>query len=140
MIYFAQTPTGSIKIGCSDDVETRLGQLANHYGAGLSLLATMQGGRKREAEIHERFAHLRLGRTEQFRPAQELLDFIGKPLLVSANPDAVEAALRLVRLQLPPAEHKEFRKLAAEEETNMALLARRVILDYIARKRKEMSK
>jgi hypothetical protein len=48
--------------------------------------------------------------------------------------------LRLVRLQLPPAEHKEFRKLAAEEETNMALLARRVVLDYIARKRKEVSK
>ncbi len=45
--------------------------------------------------------------------------------------------LRLVRLQLPPAEHKEFRKLAAEEETNMALLARRVILEYIERKRKE---
>jgi hypothetical protein len=48
--------------------------------------------------------------------------------------------LRLVRLQLPAAEHKEFRKLAAEEETNMALLARRVILEYIARKRREGSK
>jgi hypothetical protein len=48
--------------------------------------------------------------------------------------------LRLVRLQLPATAHKEFRKLAAEEETNMAILARRVILEYIARRRKEMSK
>jgi len=54
-------------------------------------------------------------------------------------PTATEE-LRLVRLQLPAAEHKEFRKLAAEEETNMALLARRVILEYIARRRKEISK
>jgi hypothetical protein len=45
--------------------------------------------------------------------------------------------LRIVRLQLPAAEHKEFRKLAAAEETNMALLARRVIQEYIARKLKE---
>lgn len=45
--------------------------------------------------------------------------------------------LRLVRLQLPPAEHKEFRKLAADEETSMALLARRLVLEYIARRRKE---
>lgn len=48
--------------------------------------------------------------------------------------------LRMVRLQLPPEEHKEFRKLAADAETNMALLARKVILEYIASKRKAGSK
>ncbi len=31
------------------------------------------------------------GRTEQFRPAPELMEFIGRPLLVGVNPDAVEA-------------------------------------------------
>jgi hypothetical protein len=49
---------------------------------------------------------------------------------------ATEAELRVVRLALPPDDHREFRKLAAAEETNMALLARRVIQDYIARHRK----
>jgi hypothetical protein len=48
--------------------------------------------------------------------------------------------LRVVRLALPPQDHKEFRKLAAAEETNMALLARRIVQEYIARKRKEGSK
>lgn len=57
-----------------------------------------------------------------------------------ANMPATAEELRLVRLQLPAAEHKEFRKLAAEEETNMAILARRVILDYIASKRKSGAK
>jgi hypothetical protein len=91
MIYYAQLPTGDIKIGCSADVETRLDQLEGHYGAELALLATMEGDRSTEAEIHARFAHLRLGRTEQFRPGADLMEFIGKPLLVGANPDAVEA-------------------------------------------------
>jgi hypothetical protein len=33
-------------------------------------------------------------------------------------------------------DHREFRKLAAAEETNMALLARRIIREWIARQRK----
>jgi hypothetical protein len=48
--------------------------------------------------------------------------------------------LRVVRLALPREDHREFRKLAAAEETNMALLARRVIQEYIARRRKEGSR
>jgi hypothetical protein len=91
VIYFAQLPGGSIKIGTSENIELRLSGLADHYGAELALLATMPGDRSIEAEIHERFSHLRLGRTEQFRPAADLMAFIGKPLLVGINPDAVEA-------------------------------------------------
>jgi hypothetical protein len=53
---------------------------------------------------------------------------------------ATGTGLRVVRLALPPEDYKEFRKLAAEEETNIALLARRVIREYIARRRKERSK
>lgn len=49
---------------------------------------------------------------------------------------ATETELRMVRLQLPPEDHREFRKLAAAEETNMALLARRIVQEYIARHRK----
>jgi hypothetical protein len=92
MIYFMQPLDGGpVKIGFSDDVETRRAQLESHYGQPLALLATMDGGRKEEQAVHSRFAHLRFGRTEQFRPAAELMTFIGRPLLVGANPNAVEA-------------------------------------------------
>ena len=92
MIYALQSINGGpIKIGFSDDVESRRRQLESHYGLPLALLATFEGGRNEERSIHERFAHLRFGKTEQFRPAADLLAFIGRPLLVSPNPDAVEA-------------------------------------------------
>jgi hypothetical protein len=45
---------------------------------------------------------LRLGRTEQFRPGADLLEFIGRPLLVGVNPDAVEASPRMTPPYLPP--------------------------------------
>jgi hypothetical protein len=51
-----------------------------------------------------------------------------------------EPRLVLIKLQLLEAERDEFRILAAKERTNMALLARRVVRDYIASKRKEVSK
>jgi hypothetical protein len=63
VIYFAQLPGGSIKIGTTNDVDARLSGLANHYGTELALLATMPGDRSVEAEMHERFSHLRLGST-----------------------------------------------------------------------------
>lgn len=50
----------------------------------------MEGGREDERNIHARFAHLRFGRSEQFRPDPELMTFIGRPLLAVANPDTVE--------------------------------------------------
>lgn len=92
MIYAVQPTTGGpVKIGYSDDVPARIRQLECHYGQTLTLLATLPGGLKEERAIHERFDHLRLGRTEQFRPAADLMAFLGCPLLVGANPDAVEA-------------------------------------------------
>jgi hypothetical protein len=45
--------------------------------------------------------------------------------------------MRLVRLELPASVHREFRMLAASEETHMALLARRIIVEYVERKAKE---
>jgi hypothetical protein len=91
LIYFMQSVDGGpIKIGTTENLVVRIKQLELHYGRPLSVLATEDGGREEERVIHARFAHLRLGRTEQFRPAAELMAFIGKPLLVSANPDAVE--------------------------------------------------
>jgi hypothetical protein len=91
MIYFAQAVDGGpIKISCSQDIDNRLLQLKDHYGRPIALLATKPGDFDTEAEIHARFAHLRLGRTEQFRPAPELMEFIGRPLLTAPDPDAIE--------------------------------------------------
>lgn len=91
MIYFVQPIDGGpIKIGHSEDISRRLPQLESHYGCALALLATMDGGQDQERLIHERFEHLRFGRTEQFRPARDLMEFIRRPLLVHAAPDAVE--------------------------------------------------
>ncbi len=92
MIYFAQDLDGGpVKIGCTDNLPVRLKQLEAHYGRPLALLGTMEGGPHEERAIHGRFAHLRFGRTERFRPAGDLMDFIGRPLLVGPNPEAVEA-------------------------------------------------
>ena len=88
MIYFAQLPTGAIKIGSSDNVRERLRTLSIEYRAKLGLLAVLPGGRKEEHAIHRQFAHLRFPKTEQFRPAPELMEFIGRPLFASTRPVA----------------------------------------------------
>lgn len=91
MVYFVQAVDGGpIKIGFSENLGRRIKQLESTYKTPLVLLKTVRGCRKKEAEIHARFSHLRLGNTEQFQPASDLMTFIGRPLLVGANPDAVE--------------------------------------------------
>lgn len=91
MIYFLQSPDGgTVKIGTALDVDARHKQLEAQYRQPLALLATLPGGREEERAIHERFASHRLGKTEQFRPVAEIMAFLGRPLLVSPDPDAVE--------------------------------------------------
>ena len=91
MIYFAQLQSGSIKIGVTNNLEQRITSLTTYYRARPTVLCTMEGDIRTEREIHERFSHLRLGKTEQFKPGADLMEFIGRPLLVGQNPDAVEA-------------------------------------------------
>jgi Meiotically up-regulated gene 113 len=87
VIYFVQSVVGGpIKIGCAVKIDRRIKELELYYGRKLILLATMEGDRSTEKEIHERFKHLRLesGRSrgvkvEQFRPSPDLMEFIGKP-------------------------------------------------------------
>jgi hypothetical protein len=84
LIYFLQSIDGGpVKIGSSKDITRRHEELEAYYGRPLVLLATMEGGRKEETVIHQRFRRLRFGRTEQFRPDPELMEFIGRPLLVN---------------------------------------------------------
>jgi len=78
----------------------------------------------------------------EFRPGAELLEFIGKPLLVSPNPEAVEVYvgpaghLKLVRLEIPPDYHRDSRVIAAKQETTMAILVRKLVQDFIDHHRK----
>jgi hypothetical protein len=92
MIYFVQPIDGGpVKIGFTDNLSARLIQLEQHYRVSLAVLATLPGDRAVERSIHKKFAHLRFGQTEQFRPEAELFEFINKPLLVCPNPELVEA-------------------------------------------------
>jgi hypothetical protein len=104
-----------VKIGFSDNVPARIKQLEATYNQPLALLATRPGRFKEEKEIHARFDHLRFPRTEQFRPAPELMAFIGRPLLVGINPDAVEvmpATLATITIKGDPAWRKWAEELA----------------------------
>jgi hypothetical protein len=134
MIYFARLPSGSIKIECTDDVDQRMQSLKFQYGSGLAILHTMPGGQEAEHELHERFAHLRFGRSEQFRAGLDLLEFIGKSLLVNAAPEAVE---RLepkkvpIRMDLKPEDHKEMERQAGMRDITISSLARMIIVEWL---------
>lgn len=137
MIYFAQTPTGSIKIGFSSRADVRIRSLENHYGECLCLLRIMPGGRGTERKIHDRFSHLRFGRTEQFRPGPDLIEFIIRPILLRTDPakvDAIRERLMLIAIQLPAPTAEKFRVEAAKEGRSMSNMARRVIEDWIAKR------
>jgi hypothetical protein len=51
-----------------------------------------------------------------------------KPAMPATQPE-----MRSVRLYLPLDDHRRLRRLAADNETNMAILARRIVQDYIAK-------
>jgi len=48
-----------------------------------------------------------------------------------------QAELKAVRLYLPAGHHKRLRRIAADYETNMALMARKIVMEYIDRQDKE---
>ncbi len=94
MVYFVQAIEGGpIKIGTTANLDVRLKTLESIYGRPLAVLAIMEGGHDVEREIHARFNAHRFGRTEQFRPASELMAFIGRPLLACAG-DVIEMPVR----------------------------------------------
>lgn len=66
---------GDIKIGTSANFHLRFYDHQRHYGR-LKLIGMIQGTQSDEHEIHQHFAAYRIKRTECFKPAQELLDFI----------------------------------------------------------------
>ena len=74
LVYFIQDRK-RVKIGYSYNPEARMAIFTTH--TTLKLLATEPGGRTREAELHKKFAHLRIPqRREWFYLKQEILDYI----------------------------------------------------------------
>jgi hypothetical protein len=146
LVYFMQSVNGGpVKIGTTDYLEYRHDQLEKHYKTSLAILATMEGGVEKEAEIHARFDHLRMGqpgrrgkRPEQFRPDPELMAFIGRPLLAAPDPDAVEmmasepAQHSIITLKGPP-EFKIWLKELADHARLPATLTIDMALKHFAK-------
>jgi hypothetical protein len=78
-VYFAQSINGGpIKIGCAVDVEKRLKSLQVGSPTPLKLLGVLYGGgRKKENELHKRFATQRL-EGEWFAVSGDLMEEIKK--------------------------------------------------------------
>jgi hypothetical protein len=82
-VYFMRSIHGGpVKIGYSANVRERRQRLQRTYKCKLRILATMEGGVREEREIHQRFAHLRIGTTEQFRSGRDLMEYLGLPPVV----------------------------------------------------------
>jgi hypothetical protein len=76
MVYFFRsTMTGLIKIGISGNVNNRKKALEKKQGCKLEILKIINGGSKKERELHEMFAEFRtIG--EWFEPDKKILDYI----------------------------------------------------------------
>jgi hypothetical protein len=66
MIFFSQsTNLSPIEIGHTDDVEATYLELTLAYGHKPSMFRIMDGGPAEAKAVQERFAHLRVDKTEQ---------------------------------------------------------------------------
>lgn len=72
LVYFIQDRK-RVKIGYSNNPKARMQDITTH--TTLRLLGTEPGGQKREAELHKKFAHLRI-KGEWFYLKPELLDYV----------------------------------------------------------------
>jgi hypothetical protein len=89
-VYYLNMPGGVIKIGTTTNMTERLTGLRVGREA---VLATEPGNKTLERIRHKQFAHLRIGRREDFRPEPELLAWIerrkekcGPPVITSYKP------------------------------------------------------
>lgn len=73
----------NIKIGKSSNIKNRM---ATFYAQPDQLLAIEPGGLIREAQRHQEFRHLRVGRTELFRAEAELLDHVASARATFGDP------------------------------------------------------
>jgi hypothetical protein len=74
-IYFVQTGDGPIKIGITDDLQSRLTSLQTGSPYPLKLLTYISGGMAMEKKLHEMFRKSNIG-GEWFSPSPMLLAYI----------------------------------------------------------------
>lgn len=104
---------GPVKIGYSENVDRRRIQLEARYKTQLVVLSILEGDQDEEARIHARFAHVRLGGTEQFQPSPDLMAFIGCPDLAHVHHELIEP-------------------MAYEDKPLIALKCRQAYKDWVA--------
>lgn len=75
VVYYVQLTQNRIKIGWTTNLEKRLQAFRSTEG---DLLATEPGDNITETERHRQFAHLRIGRSEDFTAGPDLLDHIAR--------------------------------------------------------------
>lgn len=75
VVYYVALRGDRIKIGTTTKLVRRLSEMRVRDE---DVLALEQGGRLLELERHHQFAHLRIGRSEEFRRAPDLEDHIAK--------------------------------------------------------------
>lgn len=73
--YVRRVSDGMIKIGTTGALAQRMSTLRGQHGP-LQVLLVLGGDREEEAEAHRLFDAHRIGRTEWFRPARTLLEWI----------------------------------------------------------------
>ena len=85
-VYFAQSEDGYIKIGCTQNLKSRIRHIQIYNHMKIKLIGKMKGGHEVEAMLHRKFKQHRK-RGEWFEGSPELLEYIethkiykGKPL------------------------------------------------------------
>lgn len=77
-VYFVESGEGGpIKIGWSQDVERRIGELQVANAHKLHLLGVVPGTMKKEGELHAKFAHVRM-EAEWFQNTEEIHKYLRK--------------------------------------------------------------
>lgn len=106
IVYYLRVhETGEIKIGTTNQWETRVGGLMHQFGT-ITLIATEPGYREREREMHLKFRRERIHPSrEVFEPSPDLLTYIAglnggeEPIVYRALPPWLREVLTT---DLPP--------------------------------------
>lgn len=99
-IYIARmASSGSIKIGFTTDLATRVSNLWYMVPGGVTVLTSFLGTPDAEAFLHKKFSHLRIS-GEWFEPADEILEFVDR--VRSVGNEVVPAAFRAHEIEARP--------------------------------------
>ncbi len=90
MIYFVRLASNSIKIGHTENLSQRLIDLRATYGDPVHVIFTEPGNHQREKILHRLFDDSRFIGTEQFRPSQDIMEFIGQSSPSNIDPKCVK--------------------------------------------------